>query len=240
MSDWRRRVFDSPGVTQVPTGPHLAQLAKRWSRKIYVTSARYDDIGQILTSMGVTFESFSGDYDCDLLFINCGTSDYLDPSSLHRFVSAGGCLYASDLTSGLLDGTFPGIFQFTGSGQVGLVAANVVDEELRQVVGDETTVHFDMGGWSVLAGCQGETLVQAAATTGYAGRPLMVEAQVGDGAIFYTSFHNRAQVSEHERVLLQLLVLKQFSTSSKTTIAAAGQSLGISMTALQSRLTGER
>jgi hypothetical protein len=97
-----------------------------------------------------------------------------------------------------------------------------------------------MGGWSVLAGCQGETLVQAAATTGYAGRPLMVEAQVGDGAIFYTSFHNRAQVSEHERVLLQLLVLKQFSSSSKTTIAAAGQSLGISMTALQSRLTGER
>ena len=237
MSDWRRRVFDSPGLTQAPAGPFLAKLARRWSRKIYVTSSGFDDIGQILTSMGVMFEPFSGEYDCDLLFVNCGTSDHLNPSSLQRFVNAGGCLYASDLTSGLLDGAFPGIFRFSGSGQAGLVAANVVDDELRQVVGDETTIHFDMSGWSLLAGCQGETLVEAARSTGYAGRPLMVEVQVGNGAIFYTSFHNRAQVSEHERVLLQLLVLKQFSTSSKTTIAQAGQSLGISMTALQLRLT---
>src|SRR5450755_2021663 len=33
MSGWRRRVVDSPGLTQAPPGPHLAKLAKRWSRK---------------------------------------------------------------------------------------------------------------------------------------------------------------------------------------------------------------
>lgn len=67
----------------------------------------------------------------------------------------------------------------------------------------------------------------------YAGRPLMVEVEFEDGAVFYTSFHNRAQVSAQEKVLLQLLVLKQISTSSNTTVAQASQSLGISLTALK-------
>jgi hypothetical protein len=235
VSGWRRREFDSPGLTQSPPGPYLAKLARRWSRKICVTSPGWDNIGEVLSSMGVVFEPFRGEYDCDLLFVNCGTKDAMAPASLQRFVQAGGCLYASDLTSSLIANAFPGMFRFGGSGQVGMVAANVVDDELRQVVGDSTTVHFDMASWSVLEGCQGETLVEAARGTAYAGRPLMVEVEFGDGAVFYTSFHNRAQVSEQEKVLLQLLVLKQISTSSNTTVAQASQSLGINLTALKRR-----
>jgi hypothetical protein len=238
MSGWRRRVFDSPGLTQSPPGPYLAMLTRRWSRKIYVTSAGFDNIGEVLSSMGVTFERFNGEYDCDLLFVNCGMRDRVDQASLQRFVYAGGCLYASDLTSDLITTAFPGMFQFRGSGAPGMVAANVIDDDLREVVGDSTMVHFDMGAWSVLEACQGETLVEAAPGTPYAGRPLMVEVGVGNGAIFYTSFHNRAQVSEQERVLLQLLVLKQISTSSHTTVAQASQSLGISITALKQRADG--
>ena len=138
MSGWRRRVFDAPGLTQVPPGPYLDKLARRWSRKIYVTSSGWDNIGEVLSSMGVTFEPFRGEFDCDLLFVNCGTKDLLDPASLERFVHAGGCLYASDLTSSLITGAFPGMFRFGGSGQAGMVAANIVDEELRQVVGNST------------------------------------------------------------------------------------------------------
>jgi hypothetical protein len=235
MSSWRRKVFDAPGLTQSPPGPYLAKLARRWSRKIYVTSPGYDNIGEVLSLMGVMFEPFGGAYDCDLLFVNCGTSDPVDSASLQRFVHAGGCLYASDQTSGLIASTFPGMFRFGGSGRAGKVAANVVDDELRQVVGDSTTVNFDMDDWSILEKCKGETLVEAARGTAYAGRPLMVEVEFGNGAVFYTSFHNRAQASEQERVLLQLLVLKQISTSSNTTIAQASQALGISLTALKKR-----
>jgi hypothetical protein len=185
--------------------------------------------------MGVMFEPFTGSYDCDLLFFNCGTEDHLDPGSLQRFVHAGGCLYASDLTSGVITSAFPGRFRFSGSGSAGMVAANVVDDDLRQIVGNSTTIHFDMGAWSVLEGCQGDTLVEAAQGTAYSGRPLMVEVEFGDGAVFYTCFHNRAQVSEQEKVLLELLVLKQISTSSNTSVTQASRSLGISLTALKRR-----
>ena len=78
------------------------------------------------------------------------------------------------------------MFRFGGSGRPGMVAANVVDHELREVVGGSTTVRFDMTRdgrfWS---GCQGETLVEAAQAPAYAGRPLMVEVEFGDGAVFY-------------------------------------------------------
>jgi hypothetical protein len=238
MSSWRRRVFDSPGLTQSPPGPHLVDLQRRWRRKIYVTSPRYDNIGNVLSSMGVAFEPFRGKYDCDLLFINCGTGDHVWSESLRRFVHAGGCLYASDHASSLISTAFPGMFRFGGSGEAGKVRANVVDDEVRQVVGKSTTIHFDMPSWSVLQQCQGKTLVEAARGTAYAGRPLMVEVEIGDGAVFYTSFHNRAQVSRQEKALLQLLVLKQISASSKTTVAQASQSLGISLTAMKRQAGG--
>jgi hypothetical protein len=230
---WRRRVFDAPGLTQVPPGPYLDRLACRSIGSIRVSTPRYDDIGQVLTSMGVSFESFAGSYDCDLLFINCGTSDYFDLRSLHSFVMEGGCLYASDLTSGLIQDVFPGILRFAGSGSPGRVEAQVTDAELREVAGDRVTIHFDMPDWTLLEGCEGETLVQAAPGTAYAGRPLMVGVELGRGALFYTSFHNRAQASEQEKVLLQLLVLKQIGASSHTTLAQASKSVGVSLSALR-------
>jgi hypothetical protein len=239
MSGWRRRTFASAGLTQSQPGPYLALLARRWTRKVYVTSPGWDDSGEVLRSLGVAFEPFSGECEgCDLVFLNCGTRDFLDQASLQRFVYAGGCLYASDLTSGFLASAFPGKFRFGGAGQAGLIAANILDEELRQVAGNSTEINFDMPDWAVLQECEGETLVEAAEGTAHAGRPLMVEVECGDGAVFYTSFHNRAQVSEQERVLLQLLVLKQISTSSHTTVAQASQSLGISLTALKRRTSG--
>jgi hypothetical protein len=56
---------------------------------------------------------------------------------------------------------------------------------------------------------------------------------VGQGAVFYTCFHNKAQVSKKEAALLQLLVLKQIGTSTHQSIVQAGQSLGVNLTAIR-------
>src|ERR687885_146286 len=127
---WRRRAFDAPGLTQVPPGPYVDRLARRSIGSIRVSTPGYDDIGQVLTSMKVSFEPFAGSYDCDLLFMNCGTSDSFDARSLHSFVMDGGCLYASDLTSGMIQNVFPGALRLAGSGSPGRVEAQVTDAEL--------------------------------------------------------------------------------------------------------------
>ena len=81
-------------MTQFPPGPHLAKLARHWSRKIYVTSPRWDNIGEVLSLMGVMFEPFRGAYDCDLLFVNCGTKDRLDSGQACNvsLTRAGACM----------------------------------------------------------------------------------------------------------------------------------------------------
>jgi hypothetical protein len=222
-------MFDAPGLTQSPPGPYLSTLARKHARTIRVSSPKFDNIGEVLNSMAVEFEQFTGDYDCDLLFINCGTSDRLDPQALHEFVRQGGCLYASDLTSSLMESVAPGLFHFNGSGAAGLVDATIVDPELREVLGEHTKITFDMGGWAMLDRCQGEILVAAAPGSPYAGKPLMVGVELGEGAIFYTSFHNRAQVSGQERALLQLLVLKQIGSFMNTSLTQASKSVGVNL-----------
>lgn len=186
--------------------------------------------------MGVAFEPFRGDYDCDLLFVNCGTSDRFEANALRTFVEQGGCLYASDLTSDLMQSTFPGMFDFDARGSAGLVEACVVDEELQEIAGTRTNVYFDMPGWAVLRSFQGDTLVKAADGTAHPGRPLMVGARVGNGAVFYTSFHNRAQASAQETVLLQLLVLKQMGTATKSSLAEASRSTTVNLNSLKAQV----
>lgn len=232
---WRRRAFAAQGITQVPPGPHIDRLARRPVAEIRVSSPRYDDIGAVLTSMGVAFQPFTGDYGCDLLFVNCGTSDRFDVESLRRFVTEGGCLYASDLTDDLVDAAFPRQFRFGGSGAPGTIQARVVDGELRDVIGEHTEIHFDLSGWTILEWCAGDVLVEAAPGSEHAGRPLMAAVGVGRGAVFYTSFHNRSQTSDQELVLLKLLVLKQIGASSDSSLAEAGRSVGVNVSALRPR-----
>ena len=110
-SRWRRRVFDSDGLTEYPPGLHLARLGHQ---KVFVTRPGNDNIGEILRSMGVEFETFQGSFDCSLLFVNCGTPDHVDPRALAEFVRQGGCVYASDHADNLIGRAFPGIFDFGG------------------------------------------------------------------------------------------------------------------------------
>lgn len=170
MSRWRRRVMDSIGITDYPTGPYLSRLGQH---KVLVTRPGNDNIGEILTSMDVEFEAFQGSFDCSLLFVNCGTPDHVDPGALAEFVHSGGCVHASDHADTLIAQAFPGVFDFAGhSGSRGRVAADVIDPELRGVLGNRIEIEFDMGAWAVLRGGKAEALLVSAKGSQQAGLPI--------------------------------------------------------------------
>lgn len=221
---WNKRSFESQGLTQHPVGPHLAALTPKLKIRVSAVG-RWDDIGEVLTSMGVDFELFDGQYDAAILFSNCGTSDKYQASEVRSFVENGGCLYASDLESSTVLAAFPELFQSGGSISSGEVNARVEDPELAAIIGGSVKIRFDTSG-SVLVSDSAFTILSDPAT----GYPIMIEVTAGKGAVFFTSFHNHAQASKKERELLQLLVLKQIGRTTKTSVAAAGRALGLGFT----------
>lgn len=202
--------------------------------KLLVTSRGADDIGKILDSLNVKFEKYNGNLDCAILFLNCRTSDIISISDLRTFVNKGGCLYASDLTSSIINEAFPHEFSFLGDvGQIGYMNAKVLDEELSQVIGKSILIYFDLSNWSVLNSVPKGKMILESETTG---KPLMVMLPMGRGKIFYTCFHNYNQTSRAEQILLQLLVLKQMSTVIGTSLELTSKSAGVSLVALRDEI----
>lgn len=178
--------------------------------RIKVTSPCYDDIGVVLNQLGINYLAFDGNYNCDILFLNCGTSDTIDYTQLKAFVENGGILYASDLTSSHLVGTWPGLMTVSNNTIACKTRANIVDKDLRQYIGNTIDVEFDLGSWSkIIKVTKGKVLMQSTDE----GFPIMIEFVIGKGKVLYTSFHNHTQTSEMERDLLQLLVIKQISAA---------------------------
>ena len=207
-------------------------------KKIFVTSPKYDNIGKVLNSLSIPFQPYAGHFDCDMLFINCGTSDKVDPGKLNEFVKKGGCVYASDLTDTLMNSAFPGLYKFGGhSGKKCRIDAEVVDPELHQISGSMIKIEFDLSSWAILESSTGKTLLRAAKGNEYAGKPIMVQHKYGDGFIFYTCFHNHAQASEKEKMFLQLLLLKQLGTTESKSVEDMGTLLGVNLASMKERFS---
>ncbi len=201
------------------------------SLRLVVTEPCFDNIGDIISSLGLKFEVYteaSRDLKCDILFLNCGLGSDVSTSAVRSFVNGGGCVYASDLMDTVISQAFPGLFQFAGHvGRPGQVRAEVVDPELQRAIGTSISVTFDMGAWAVLDSVAHDVSVLLRSAD--SGKPLMVMAKHGEGTVFYTCFHNHAQTSETEQTLLQLLVLKQISVASGVPIEVVTRSKGISL-----------
>lgn len=206
--------------------------------KIQVTSPQFDNIGNVLLRLNIPFTPFKYEKEikADFLFMNCGTSDSIDPDSLRSFVKNGGVFYASDLTSDFIDKTFPNIFVFSGSGSTGEIKANIVDARLIEFLGKDITVKFDMGGWSQLSKItQGKVILERLDNK----EPLMVEIPYGRGIIYYTSFHNHAQVSEKEDALLEILVLTQISSKNNKSISDIADSINFDLSKIKDKWGGK-
>ena len=194
--------------------------------RIKVTSPHYDDIGEVLNQLGIIYNSYDGNLNCDILFLNCGTNDTINHPQLKTFVENGGILYASDQTSSHLISTWPELMTVTNSTSACKIRANIVDKDLRKYLGDSIEVEFDLVCWSkILKTNQGRVLMQSAEE----GFPIMMEFTFGKGKVFYTSFHNHAQTSEMEKNLLQLLVIKQISVATDLDFQKTMDIMSVSM-----------
>ena len=190
--------------------------------RIRVTSPNYDDIGKILYRLDVNYSSFDGTFDCDVLFLNCGTSDFIDTTQLNSFVQRGGVLYASDLTSDILMNTWPEIMDVLNDTEVCTIQAIIEDPDLKFFLGNTISIEFDLSCWSrIVDAPQGKVLMRSAKD----GFPIMMEFTIGQGKVLYTSFHNHAQTADSEKRLLQLLVIKQISTATKQDFRKTVQSM---------------
>lgn len=211
------------------------------NQKIYVSSPNYDDIGQVLDALKLKYKPFQGRYDCDLLFINCGTDDSFNLNELSRFVANGGCVYISDQAASILMDAFPGVLDFRFSGECCKIYADVVDPELQQITGGRIQIEFDLSSWAIitdesgLARAGGKVLLRASQGTPYAGKPIMVSFPYRKGTVFYTCFHNHSQASEKEKMLLQLLLLKQIGASSNQSVEEVGSLMGLNISLMKEK-----
>lgn len=193
-------------------------------------------------------DSFTGNpriYNYDIVFINCGASEYafgdstyaVDPedsdvqSIIFDYVSSGGRLYATDWAYDYIEQTFPEYIDFFGSesitdpfepefaneAQEGISIdsenATVLDDNLRNYLSNvacddsdtclnsDGTLHVEgfLGAWAVMEGAHSNNAAVTFYTEGPAPtylddaedtvRPLMVSIDIGEGKVFFSSYH---------------------------------------------------
>jgi hypothetical protein len=133
--------------------------------------------------------------------------------NLRQFVERGGTLYASDLIFSLVGHAFPEFVDGSklGTGKQQTVTAEAVDAGLRNLLGSQIDLKFDMTGWNPAA-FTGQTVVvllrgqYETATGDQAEAPLLVKFPVKEGTVVFSSFHNEKQNNELELKLLRYLV----------------------------------
>lgn len=133
--------------------------------------------------------------------------------SLRQYVRQGGTLYASDWQFELVKIAFPEYIDEArvGRGAAQKVRAEVLDPVLQRRLGTSMELTFDKPAWRPAAFQGAEVNVdlrgryELSDGTRVSG-PLLVEFPFGNGNVIFTSFHNEAQNSKMELVLLRHLV----------------------------------
>ena len=196
---------------------------------IEVSSSHYDNIGEVLSEMGLSYRGIDPQLSCDLLFLNCGTSDPIDPGTLRRFVENGGILYASDFAIDYIDRAFPGFLRWRDDTDACHATAFIEDREIAMMMGRKVSIFFDLSIWRMVTSHKGEVLMTADIPNQGRQVPIMVRFKVGKGYIFYTSFHNHKSVGQQEKSLLKLFLCKQLGASTNKSVADVASLLGLNI-----------
>ena len=178
---------------------------------IAVTSSGFDDVGAVLNDMRVKYRNYQSITSEDIVFVNCGTADYVDPQALRSFVQRGGVAYLSDWAIKPLQEAFPEMVRsYSQDTDEMRVMARVEDQEIASVIGSHIEVYFDLGSWVKIESCDATVILSAVIHNRRT--PIMIMRKYGKGTVFYTSFHNHASASQKEKDLLKLLICKQLGT----------------------------
>ena len=197
------------------------------SLSLMVTPSGYDDVATVLAELSLPFKVCDGSerqLDCDILFWNCLAGEHPDAAVVGEYVRKGGCLYASCCVASDIDGAFGEALRFDHSGcRSETITANVVDQELKAVLGATLRIEYDQAAcYTVSKMAPGSSVLLREAGNG---RDVMVMVPYGEGHIFYTCFHHHDHLSEAEKKLLQLLVMKQISVVSGIPIQTVSEQI---------------
>jgi hypothetical protein len=196
----------------------------------------WDDMGSLLNLMGEGYKHDAlrtGDVLAnpnkldyyDVLFFTCAPKGQELRDALVAFVSRGGILYASDWRYDAIAAAFPDVVdaKVRGDGVKGGVNAEVVDPGLREIIGPNIHLNFDLPEWKTAAfgGPRVTVMIKGnymkmryprdtAGTPAVA--PLLVKFPMGrSGQVIFTSFHNEKQTSDTEKKLLEYLVFSMMT-----------------------------
>ncbi len=198
------------------------------SLKLIVTPPGYDDVGNVLSSLGLPFDVYdqgkNSTLDCDILFWNCLATVHPPISTVREYVYDGGCLYASCCAAEHFGNTFSVAFDLKPTGcRSETILVNVVDNELNATLGDSLNIRYNQAACFTITSMspKNKVLLREAGS----GKDVMVMAPFGNGHIFYTCFHHHDRLSSAEKQLLQLLVMKQISVVSGIPIEFVSKSM---------------
>ena len=240
-------VVPENGTLDIPEEDCAVTLA---GVRIAVVTGEWDDVGTVLNDVGIdasTITTYDGYFTAtswvttllesyatlssfDIVFINCGADieDALDSptaiANLQQFVTAGGGVYASDLTYDLIEAAFPSSINFYGDDTLAQDAvqgepadalpAVVADAALANALGTTSvdiaypygfavmesvaaSVHVYIRGDAPL--WTGQTLSNVPHTAGFT---------VGQGRVIYTSFHQEPGANPTLEQVLRLLMFE--------------------------------
>ena len=225
--------FEYDGVDRLNLGGQCIDVG---NLKLAVVDGDWDSIEEILDYLGFPYDLYDvaaaealvsnstalAPYDA--VFLNCGGSyDAWSPAAtngLREYAMAGGKVYASDWAYVMIERAFPQMVQFYGEGSggspyvgnVGMVKGEVLDPALRDVMGEEVDLYYQLGAWVVAEGVgEGSSVVVEGdpplSSGSLVDAPLTIRAPQGKGTALYTTFHNESQATADAKQILFEFVL---------------------------------
>ena len=205
---------------------------------IAVSPIGYDDVGAILTEIGISWQEIDDDdfskykklKRYDVLFINClsGGDPVANGPALNKFVKKGGILYASDCAQCHINEAFPGELNIVGNNHFfSNVKCRINNQEFRNALGKEKmNITFN----SVLYYPESSNnpkseVILSGQTKGSGQKPVTLNFPYGEGYVVYTAFHNYGSATKEEQELLKFLILKPISVALKTPLVELSDQL---------------